>query len=141
MGNDWRIELLGPRLLFRVAWEPQDFTGDGRVDTIDYNIFAASQATVPAITSLAAIQSLINAAYSSGAWAGQGITSSGAANSGSKTAIGYAEQLPSMSGASGMSVDTTSVVARYADALHSDIDGNGFIDSIDFNIIAASQAS
>src|SRR5216110_1667871 len=62
------IQQLERRWHFSAAWIAQDLNNNNSVDTIDFNMFAASQ-TVPAI------QLSTTSGYSGGNWTGSGITS------------------------------------------------------------------
>lgn len=90
---------------------------------------------------LSTIQSRISAAYSGATWTGPGITSGNAiiaAGTADKTGVGFAEatDLFSVFPATyrGFPVDPTSILIFYA--LYGDANGNGTVNSADFNVLA-----
>jgi hypothetical protein len=84
------------------------------------------------------VMSLLHRGFDGGAWTGDGITSSKAADHASdehKTALAYGEASDlGFSTFVGQSVDSTSVVIRYTWYGDANIDGN--VDTVDFNILA-----
>jgi hypothetical protein len=91
---------------------------------------------------LATIQAQISAGYASGAWTGNGITSSDAASVAAtpgshRTAVGYADNaVAGYTTFGGRSVDANSVLVRYTYSGDANLDGG--VDTVDFNLLAAS---
>jgi hypothetical protein len=94
-----------------------------------------------ATSPLATIRDQIRTAFNSGAWNGQGISSSMATATG--LAVGYAEASAIFSSFpatfTGQSVDNTSVLVRFT--RFGDADLNGVVNLLDFNRLAASFGS
>jgi hypothetical protein len=94
----------------------------------------------PTPSPLSVIQAQISSAYASGAWNGNGITSTEAgASTTFRTGLGYAEASAvglSNGVFSGVSLDGDAVLVRYTYIGDANIDGT--VDTVDFNLLAAS---
>jgi hypothetical protein len=108
-------------------------TGTGTLDLNDNNLIVDYATS----TQLPAVQSLINAARSGGAWTGNGITSSSAKNnSDHNTSLGAMEasDFKNLYGASalfdGEAIDTTAVLVKYT--YYGDTDFNGQVNFDDY---------
>lgn len=113
-----------------------------KVDMTDNDMVVDYTGASPITT----IAGLIQTGYASGAWTGNGLTSSSAAMAAStslKTALGFAEAtdlfttFPNVF--SGQPIDATSVLIRYTAAGDATLDGT--VNSADFNLLASNFGS
>src|SRR5262249_51229301 len=116
-------------------------TTDAWTATLDLN----NQAMVVDYTGaspLATIANQIKSAYANGTWTNPGITSAAAAavavdgSNPHKTGLGFAESGTAFTSFVGQPVDSTAVLVRYT--LYGDANLDGSVDTVDFNLLAAS---
>jgi hypothetical protein len=112
-------------------------SGSGKMDLADNDLVVDYTGSSP----LASIRASIVSAYNSGAWTGNGLTSSSAAAASSTpnpTALGYAEATAvGLNGGtfSGQSIDNDAVLVGYTYAGDANLDF--VVDTVDFNLVAA----